>query len=164
MARIIVIGAGVGGLPAAYDLRKELGPGHEITVVSANDRFQFTPSNPWVAVGWRKPEQVMVSMAQPLARKGIRLVAEAAARIDAAARQVVLASGDALGYDYLIIATGPKLAFDEVPGLGRRRPLPVGLHHAACGAGLGRLPALPGGSGPGGHRRGAGRELLRTRL
>jgi sulfide:quinone oxidoreductase len=118
MARIIVIGAGVGGLPAAYDLRKELGPGHEITVVSANDRFQFTPSNPWVAVGWRKPEQVMVSMAQPLARKGIRLVAEAAARIDAAARQVVLASGDALGYDYLIIATGPKLAFDEVPGLG----------------------------------------------
>jgi sulfide:quinone oxidoreductase len=118
MAHIVVVGAGIGGLPAAYDLRKELGAAHEITVVSPADRFQFTPSNPWVAVGWRTPEQVMVALPQPLARKNIRLVGQAAARIEPQANRLILQNGDALAYDYLIIATGPKLAFDEVPGLG----------------------------------------------
>ncbi|MDF2445667.1 MAG: pyridine nucleotide-disulfide oxidoreductase [Moraxellaceae bacterium] len=118
MAHIVVIGAGLGGLPAAYDLRKELGQGHEITVVNPVDHFQFTPSNPWVAVGWRTPAQVVVPLAKPLARKDIRLVVQAVSSIEADRNRLVLADGSTLDYDYLIITTGPKLAFDEVPGLG----------------------------------------------
>ena len=54
MAHIVIMGAGIGGMPAAYELRALLPKEHRITVVNATDTFQFTPSNPWVAVGWRE--------------------------------------------------------------------------------------------------------------
>jgi sulfide:quinone oxidoreductase len=118
MAHIVVIGAGVGGMPAAYDLRKTLGKDHEVTLVGTSEHFQFTPSNPWVAVGWRKPEKVLVPIRPNVERKGIRYLAQPLIRLDPEARQVTLADGQSLTYDYLVIATGPSLAFDEVPGLG----------------------------------------------
>ena len=96
MARIVIIGAGLGGLPAAYDLRKELGKDHEITVVSTADHFQFTPSNPWVAVGWRSGPQVRVPIEKPLARKGIKLVVDAARKIEPEQNRLELASGATL--------------------------------------------------------------------
>ena len=43
MAHIVVLGAGTGGMPAAYELRDELGSEHEITVVNERDYFQFVP-------------------------------------------------------------------------------------------------------------------------
>jgi len=118
MAHIVIIGAGLGGLPAAYDLRKELGSKHEISIISPINRFQFTPSNPWVAVGWRTAEQVQVDITKPLEKKKIKLITESATRIDPANNRVELGNGSSINYDYLIITTGPKLAFDEVPGLG----------------------------------------------
>ena len=69
MAHIIVMGAGIGGMPAAYELRAKLASEHRITVVSAVDYFQFTPSNPWVAVGRRDREAVPLPIA-PLLEKG----------------------------------------------------------------------------------------------
>ena len=58
MARIVVIGAGLGGMSAAYELRVTLGSTHRITVIGEGEKFSFTPSNPWVAVGWRKPDEI----------------------------------------------------------------------------------------------------------
>ena len=46
MAHIVILGAGIGGMPAAYELRAALGRSHRITVVNAVDYFQFVPSNP----------------------------------------------------------------------------------------------------------------------
>jgi sulfide:quinone oxidoreductase len=128
MANIVVIGAGIAGLPAAYDLRKALDKSHTVTVVNPDERFQFTPSNPWVAVGWRTGDDITVPLAERLAKKGIRFIAQAAARIEPADNQVRLADGSALAYDYLIVATGPKLAFDEVPGAGPQG----GNTHSIC--------------------------------
>ena len=48
MSHIVVLGAGTGGMPAAYELREKLGREHRITLVNAVDYFQFVPSNPWV--------------------------------------------------------------------------------------------------------------------
>ena len=53
MADIVVLGAGIGGLPMAYDLKKEVSTSCKITVISNSPYFQFTPSNPWAAVGCR---------------------------------------------------------------------------------------------------------------
>ena len=53
MAKIVIIGASTGGLPAAYEIKAFLGPGHTVTVISNTETFHFVPSNPWVAVGWR---------------------------------------------------------------------------------------------------------------
>ena len=118
MARIVVLGAGLGGMAAAYELREALGKGHAIDVVGLGDRFSFTPSNPWLAVGWRKPGEITLDAAEYLGRKGIGFHGSGAQRIDADARQVHTGAGEALDYDYLLVCTGPKLAFDEVPGAG----------------------------------------------
>lgn len=99
MAKIVVLGAGLGGMPAAYDLKKTLGSGHDVTLINASPHFQFTPSNPWVLVGWRKPEQVLVPIGPNVTRKGVRFVAQAVTRIDAAANRLELADGSEEPYD-----------------------------------------------------------------
>jgi sulfide:quinone oxidoreductase len=118
MAHIVIVGAGTGGMPAAYELRAALDRSHRITVVNSVPDFQFVPSNPWVAVGWRDREAVTFPIAPRLAKKGIDFVAQRVQRIDAPANTLELADGSQLGYDYLVLTTGPKLAFDEVPGTG----------------------------------------------
>ena len=118
MAHIVVLGAGTGGLPAAYELREALGGVHRITVVNASEDFQFVPSNPWVGVGWRRREDITFPIAPCLERKEIDFLAGRVSRIDAQASRLEMADGEPVDYDYLLIATGPKLAFDEVPGSG----------------------------------------------
>ena len=128
MAHIVIMGAGIGGMPAAYEMREKLPKQHEITVVSAVDYFQFTPSNPWIAVGWRKREEVVLAIKPLLERKGIGFIAKAVTKIDAEGNRLELEGGQILPYDYLVITTGPKLSFDEVPGAG-----PHGGHsHSVC--------------------------------
>jgi len=128
MAHIVIIGAGLGGMPAAYEMRALLPKEHRITMVNAVDHFQFTPSNPWIAVGWRERKETTLAIAPLLERKGIGFVAKAVTAIDAGASRLTLAGGDTLAYDYLVITTGPKLSFDEVPGAG-----PHGGHtHSVC--------------------------------
>ncbi len=121
MAHIIVIGAGVGGMPAAYDLKNTLGKDHEVTLIGSSEYFQFTPSNPWVAVGWRKPEQVLVPIRQHVEKKGIRFIAQMVTQLEPEQNRISLADGQTLNYDYLVITTGPQLAFDEIPGMGPER-------------------------------------------
>ncbi len=118
MAHIIILGAGIGGMPAAYDLKAKLGRDHRITVVNAVDYFQFVPSNPWLAVGWRQRDAITLPIRPALEKKGIEFVAQPVTRIDADGNALELQDGSRLAYDYLIITTGPKLAFDEVPGAG----------------------------------------------
>ncbi len=118
MSSIVVIGAGLAGMSAAYELRELLGKGQAITVIGDGDRFSFTPSNPWVAVGWRKPGEITLKAGEHLARKGIVFRDDGVSRIDADAHRIHTGSGEAIDYDYLLICTGPKLAFDEVPGSG----------------------------------------------
>jgi len=133
MAHIVIMGAGLGGMPAAYELRALLGPEHRITVVNATDYFQFVPSNPWVAVGWRGREQITLPIAPYLERKDIAFIAKAVTQIDAPANRLTLLGGDTLDYDYLVITTGPKLSFDEVPGAGPLRPDGGGgFTHSVC--------------------------------
>ena len=118
MAHIVILGAGTGGMPAAYELRAALDRSHRITVVNAVDYFQFVPSNPWAAVGWRQREAITFPIRPYLEKKGIEFVAQRVTRIDAEGNALQLLDGSVLGYDYLVITTGPKLSFDEVPGAG----------------------------------------------
>jgi len=118
MAHIVILGAGTGGLPAAYELRAKLGSTHRLTVVNAVDYFQFVPSNPWVAVGWRDRKAITFPIRPYLAKKEIDFIPQPVSRIDAEGNALEFPDGSRVTYDYLIIATGPKLAFDEVPGSG----------------------------------------------
>ena len=118
MAHVVILGAGTGGMPCAYEMKEALGAQHKVTVINASDSFQFVPSNPWIGVGWRKREDITFPIKPCLEKKGIEFIAASVTRIDPSDNQLTLDSGDTVSYDYLVIATGPKLAFEEVEGAG----------------------------------------------
>lgn len=128
MAHIVIIGAGIGGMPAAYEMRSTLSREHRVTVISAVDYFQFVPSNPWIAVGWRQRDDIVLQIRPLLERKGIDFIAQPVKSIHAEGNTLALEDGSTVAYDYLVITTGPRLAFEEVPGSG-----PVNGHtHSVC--------------------------------
>ena len=117
MAKIVILGGSFGGLTTAFELKRLLGKKVEITLLCDQDRFVFIPSLPWVAMGWRKPEDITLSLKDILVPKGINFVHSGAESIDPDKATVKTSSGE-FSYDYLVIATGPYLSFEEVPGLG----------------------------------------------
>ncbi len=118
MAHIVIVGAGIGGMPMAYEMRDLARPSDTITVIGNAPRFHFVPSNPWVAVSWRSRSDIEVDVAPALARRRIGFTTVGAKRIHPHENRVELGDGSSLSYDYLVLATGPALAFDEIPGLG----------------------------------------------
>lgn len=127
MAHVVIVGASTGGLPAAYELRAALGNIHRVSVVSNSPIFHFVPSNPWVAVGWRKRRHISFDLAPALKKKGIHFYDSGVREIEAKYNRLTLVDGTSLNYDYLVVATGPKLSFDEVEGLG-----PEGFTQSIC--------------------------------
>ena len=127
MARIVILGAGIGGVPMAYEMKETVGENHDVIVISDSPTFHFVPSNPWVPPKWRKPEDLKIELAPVMKKKGIEFIQKAATKVDPVNNQVQLDDGSAVAYDFLIIATGPRLAFDEVPGLG-----PEGYTSSVC--------------------------------
>ena len=127
MSHVVILGAGLGGVIMAYEMKAKLRREDRLTVVNLGSTYSFVPSNPWVAVGWRQPKDITVDLAPILKSRGIELRPEGAERVEPALNQVRLNGGDVVDYDYLVIATGPDLAFDEVPGLG-----PSAHTHSIC--------------------------------
>jgi sulfide:quinone oxidoreductase len=117
MAKIVVIGGSFGGLTAAFELKRLLGKRAEVTLLSDVDRFVFVPSLPWVSMGWRRAGDITLPLKGILARRKVEFIHEEATGVDAHASKVITPQRE-IPYDYLVIATGPALAFDEVPGLG----------------------------------------------
>ena len=118
MAHVVILGAGIGGMPAAYEMKAALGKAHDVTLINASDRFEFVPSNPWVAVGWRERDGITLPIRPHVEKKGIRFIAQMVDRIDPEHNRLHLADGQTVDYDYLVITTGPRLAFEEIEGLG----------------------------------------------
>ena len=147
MTQVVVLGAGLGGVIMAYEVKDLLGPDHKVSVISKGTTFSFVPSNPWVAVGWRSKDEIEVDLTAAMARKAIALIPEGAARIHPAENRVELTTGASVAYDYLILATGPDLAFDEIPGLGPQghtQSVCTIDHALAARAAFERLLANPG--------------------
>lgn len=117
MAKIVIIGGSFGGLTAAFELRRLLGKKVEITLLCGTDKFVFVPSLPWVSMGWRRPEDITLSLDKILTPKGIKFIHEEAVGVDADSSKVITKTQE-LPYDYLVIASGPALVFSAVPGLG----------------------------------------------
>ncbi len=161
MAKVIVMGAGLGGVACAYEMKKKLGKGHEVTVVGSSPFFEFTPSNPWIMVGWRTAPQTRVDLAKPLAGKSIDWVPRMVQRdrrtgLDADAR--------GRGQARLRLPRHHDRPEAGIRGSAGSRSLgihAVRLHAWARAAGLGEIPAVRAGAGPDRDRSGAGRELLR---
>ncbi|MFZ4698642.1 MAG: NAD(P)/FAD-dependent oxidoreductase [Candidatus Methylumidiphilus sp.] len=127
MAKIVIIGAGIGGIPMAFEMKESARKEDEIVVVADTPTFHFVPSNPWVAVNWRKPSDLKIELVPVFKKKKITFIQQKVTKVKPESNQLELADGNTVDYDYLVIATGPKLAFDEIPGLG-----PQGHTHSVC--------------------------------
>ncbi|MGI9261063.1 MAG: FAD-dependent oxidoreductase, partial [Woeseiaceae bacterium] len=112
MSRIVVMGAGIGGITQAYELKKELPREHEVVLVSDSDRFEFTPSNPWVAVGWRQQEKITINLPELMKKHGIEFHSQGVRRLHPHENRLEMEFDGSIDYDYLVIATGPRLAFE----------------------------------------------------
>jgi sulfide:quinone oxidoreductase len=127
MAHVVVLGAGLGGAIMAYEVKDQLRPEDTVTVITKDPTYHFVPSNPWIAVGWRKRAEITVDLAPAMAKRKINFIPVAAQKLHADENRVELVDGQSISYDYLVIATGPELAFDEVEGLG-----PEGFTQSVC--------------------------------
>lgn len=116
--KIVVLGAGLGGTIAAYEIQAAAKGRAEVMMVSDSETYSFIPSNPWVAVRWREPEAIQVHLPPIFAKKKIGFTAVGAKRLHPTEKRLELNDGSNINYDYLVIATGPELAFDEIEGLG----------------------------------------------
>ena len=117
MAHIVIMGAGIGGMAMAYEMRAKAGKADVVTVVSNTPKFHFVPSNPWVAVNWRKRDEVELEIEPLLKKRKIDFIATGVKRVHPDENVLELDDGRRIDYDFLIISTGPKLAFDEIEGL-----------------------------------------------
>ncbi len=118
MAHVVVLGAGLGGTIMAYELRDNLSQADRVSIINKGSKYSFVPSNPWVAVGWRDRESIEVDLEPACKKRDIGLYPQGAKRLHAAENRIELTDGTSVDYDYLVIATGPELAFDEIPGFG----------------------------------------------
>lgn len=150
MARTVILGAGISGHTAATRLRRRVGRQHDVIVVTPNSLWNWIPSNIWVGVGRMTVKDVTFPLAPVYRKLGITYVQAQATEIhpegdagDPAPFVVVEHTSDGrrgeierIPYDYLVNATGPKLNFGAVPGLG-----PGGHSLSVCTAGHAREAA-----------------------
>ncbi|WP_436637859.1 NAD(P)/FAD-dependent oxidoreductase [Microbaculum sp. FT89] len=118
MANVVVLGAGLSGVLMAYELIPQMRQEDKVILIGQGPTYHFVPSNPWVAVGWRKQSDIEISLPDIMQRKKIEYVGAGAKRVHPKENRIELEDGNSVTYDYLVIATGPDLAFDEIEGLG----------------------------------------------
>ncbi len=116
--RVVVVGSSFAGLTAALELHMHLDDQHEVIVLDPREDFTFIPSLIWVPFGLREAKDVTFPLAPLYRRKGIEFVNEAAVRVDPDAHTVTTTSGRVIAFDKVLIATGPRLAFEKIAGLG----------------------------------------------
>lgn len=120
MVEIVIAGAGIAGTLAAYALRERLGTDANITVVSDKDYFEFVPANPWVAAGWRQFPDVAFPIGPYFGERQIAFMPKGLQRLHPSENEIELGDRTRLRYDFLVLATGPQGAVEEIPGLDPR--------------------------------------------
>jgi sulfide:quinone oxidoreductase len=114
--KVLVLGSNFGGLTAALAVRHELHGDVDVTVVSPNEYFLFTPSLIWLPFGKRDRADITFPVAPTLDSHGIEFVTAAATLVDPVAKKVTVGNGRDFEYDYLVVATGFRNNDDVVPG------------------------------------------------
>jgi NADH dehydrogenase len=117
-ARVIIVGAGFGGLEAA---RKLASSPVDVTVIDRHNYHLFQPLLYQVATAALSPADIAEPIRAVLRRQqNATVLLDEVVGMDTAARQVETRFGAALGYDYLVLATGSQYTYfghDDWPGL-----------------------------------------------
>ena len=113
--RIVVLGAGFGGLELTTLLSDELGDGHEVVLIDQGEGFIFGFSKLDVMFGRALPHTVVHPYGD-LVKPGVRFVRTTVRSIDPVAKRVGTDAGD-FDADILVVALGADLHPDATPGL-----------------------------------------------
>jgi sulfide:quinone oxidoreductase len=113
-ARIVVLGGGFGGITGALELRRRLGPGHDIVLIERSPVFLMGLRKIWIASG-RGSRRDGERPLDALRARDIDVRRAEITGIDLDDRMVHTTAG-AVGYDYLLVALGAEPRPDLVPG------------------------------------------------
>lgn len=113
--RILILGAGFGGLTAANILRKNLSNVHKITVIDKNKSFMMGLVNLWILYGTRKLQDSFIPLAN-LLNKDIEFINDEIVGINFTQSSISTKFSGKFDYDYLIIALGSDLAPEKIDG------------------------------------------------
>ena len=120
--RILILGAGFGGLTAANLLRKNLSSSsvpveYQVSIVDCKDYFMMGLVNLWILSGIRKLEDSKIALNR-LENKGINYLNGEVAAIDVVSKTVTIRGSSTLRleYDFLVIALGAEFALEQVNG------------------------------------------------
>lgn len=119
MERILILGAGYGGLRTAALLGRRLGrnTNTRITLVNDSPRHVLTTELHKVAAGVASPEDVSFRLDRVLRNSGVEIRLGRVTRIRPAERRVDLDHGTVLAYDRLVVALGSVVEYWGIPGL-----------------------------------------------
>ncbi|HEX9065651.1 MAG TPA: FAD/NAD(P)-binding oxidoreductase [Streptosporangiaceae bacterium] len=117
MRRLVVLGAGTAGTMVVNKLRRRLNRASwQITVIDQDDEHLYQPGFLFIPFGVYQPHEVVRSRHRFIP-DGVELVLGEIDRVDPEACEVHLGDGRAIGYDYLVIATGTSPRPDQTPGM-----------------------------------------------
>jgi sulfide:quinone oxidoreductase len=114
-SRVVILGAGFGGLELATVLSETLGDDIDVTLIDMNDAFVFGYAKLDVMFGRTTPDAVRLAY-RDIAKPGVRFVQETITAIDPEARRVTT-DGGVHEADVLVVALGADYDLDATPGL-----------------------------------------------
>ena len=114
-ARVLILGAGFGGLELATVLSETLGDDAGVTLIDESDAFVFGYSKLDVMFGREEPAAVRLPYAD-FGKPGIRFLSEMITAIDPEARRVTTDTGEHEA-DVLVVALGADYDYDATPGV-----------------------------------------------
>ncbi len=128
MKKILILGSGAGGTIAANKLRKELSPSEwQITIIDNDEMHHYQPGWLFIPFGIYTAEDCMKPK-RDFIPKGVNFILDEVVGVDPDNRQVECKKGK-YSYDWLIIATGCRIAPEEVEGLEEWTPDPKSNVH-----------------------------------
>jgi len=113
--RVLVLGAGFGGLELSTVLSEELGDAVDVTVIDKGDAFMFGFSKLDVMFGRSTPEEARLPYAD-FSKPGVRILRESVTAIDPEALAVTTDAG-VHEADHLVVALGADYDIAATPGL-----------------------------------------------
>ena len=114
---VVVVGGGYGGATAAKYLRMWSDGRVNVTLVEPNDAFVSCPISNLVLGGSKQMADITTPYDNLARRHGVKIIKDRAVGLDAAKRQLRLASGDTLSYDRLVLSPGIDFMWDQLPGM-----------------------------------------------
>jgi sulfide:quinone oxidoreductase len=115
--KILVLGAGFGGLELCTLLSESLGESIEVTLIDKSDHFVFGFTKLDVMFGHAEAQAVRLPYAN-FAKSGVQLIQQTVTKIDPVARRVTTNAGTYMA-DYLVVALGADYDWDATPGLAQ---------------------------------------------